>query len=404
MTIKRERAFSLAAKNVCRKMPRTFALIFAAAMLAFVLFAGLVLTQNLENGLKKMTERFGADIMVVPEGYDGDMESILLGGEPKYFYFDKSIADRIASAKGVAAVTPQLYLVSSSRSCCASEVQFIGVDFESDFVIKPWISKTFSGTLRRGDLLVGSDVPVGNSGQIKFYGQNFTVAGILDRTGSGVDNSVYASMETVQDMYLAAKARGFKFKENLNVDRSISAVMVKSSGERSMEETTFFIKRALGKRKAQIIPAKNVVGKIEKQIGTFVVYVRLLQIFVLLFSVVSLAMLFSVAIRERTMEFATLRAVGASARYTRFVVIFEALFICALGAVAGIALASIVVFPFHLYIGGALGLPYVSMGLMRTLFCILFVFMLTLFSGVIASYKAALSSGKAEVYFTMART
>lgn len=404
MTVKRESAFSVAAKNVCRKLPRTAALIFASAMLAFVLFAGLVLTQNLKGGLKKMTERFGADIMVVPDGYDGDMESILLGGEPKYFYFDKSIADRIASARGVASVTPQLYLVSSSRSCCASEVQFIGVDFESDFVIKPWISKQFSGTLRRGDLLVGSDVPVGSSGQLKFYGQNFTVAGVLDKTGSGVDNSVYASMDTVRDMYLAAKTRGFTFKESLNVDRSISAVLVKASGERSMEETAFFIKRALGKRKVTIIPAKNIVGKIENQIGTFVIYVYLLQIFVLLFSIVSLAMLFSVTVRERTMEFATLRAIGASARYTRAVVIFEALFICALGAAIGIALASLIVFPFHAYIGNTLALPYVSLGATHCLLCIGFVFMLTLLSGVFSAYKAALSSGKAELYFTMART
>jgi putative ABC transport system permease protein len=40
----------------------------------------------------------GADLMVVPLGYESGAEGILIKGEPSYFYFDKSVLEEIKAA------------------------------------------------------------------------------------------------------------------------------------------------------------------------------------------------------------------------------------------------------------------------------------------------------------------
>ncbi|HOK42369.1 MAG TPA: hypothetical protein PLD49_01705 [Thermoclostridium caenicola] len=84
---------------------RTACLILVVTILAFTLFGGSVLTASLENGMNSMSQRLGADLMVVPEGYKADMEEVLLKGEPGHFYFSPSIAQQVAQIEGVAQVT-----------------------------------------------------------------------------------------------------------------------------------------------------------------------------------------------------------------------------------------------------------------------------------------------------------
>lgn len=401
--MKKESPFNLAIKNVRKKYQRTLGLTLAQAMLAFVLFSGLILTSNLENGLKAVSARFGADIMVLPAGYDGEMENILLGSQPRYFYFDKSILSKIENCRGVDKIASQLYLISSSRGCCAGEVQFVGIDYDSDFVVKPWISKVYPHALKKGELILGSNVVFNEtSSKIKFYGKLYTIVAVLDKSDSGMDNTIYTSMETIQDMYLAAKERGFRFKEELDIQRSISSVLIKVGKEYTKDEVKFFIERAVGRRSGiQVMAIENVVRKVEKQITHFVHYVRLLQSFVLFFSIITLSMLFSVTIRERKMEFATLRAIGATKSFTQAVVLSEAFIICLIASLVGIALASLILFPFTIVIGKSIGLPYVALPFIKIILLMVSVLFLTITVGVLSSLYSAIKTGKAELYLMM---
>lgn len=401
--MKKASPFSLAIKNVRKKYQRTVGLSLATSMLAFVLFAGAVLTGNLENGLKVVSSRFGADIMVVPAGYDGEMQNILLGSEPRYFYFDKSIHSKIEKCRGVEKVSSQLYLISSSRGCCAGEVQFVGIDYDSDFVIKPWITKVYPNALKKGELILGNNVVFNESSpQIKFYGQIYSIVAVLDKSDSGMDNTIYASMETVRDMYLAAKSRGFRFKEELDIERSISSVLVKVGKEYSKDEVKFFVEKAVGRKSGvQVMSTENIVHKMENQITHFILYIRLLQGFVFFFAVITLSMLFTVTIRERAREFATLRAIGATRRFTQSIVLSEASIICTLSALLGIATASLFLFPFSLAIGKSIGLPYVSLPLLKMLLIVVAVLLVTVLAGILASLQAAIKTGKAELYLMM---
>jgi putative ABC transport system permease protein len=64
--------------NIQHKKSRTLRMAALVAVLSFTLFGGLILTDSLQNGLKSISSRLGADLIVVPEGSDESMEGILL--------------------------------------------------------------------------------------------------------------------------------------------------------------------------------------------------------------------------------------------------------------------------------------------------------------------------------------
>ena len=66
----------LAFENLRHKPQRTAGLVTVAALVAFVLSSGGLLAASMKNGLESTRARLGADLMVVPVGYDGGMEGI----------------------------------------------------------------------------------------------------------------------------------------------------------------------------------------------------------------------------------------------------------------------------------------------------------------------------------------
>ena len=85
----------LAFSNIKRKPYRTAALIAITALAAAVLFASFILSSSLKGGINGFQKRLGADLMIVPEGYDAQVESVLLTGEPNYFYMDKNVEQKL---------------------------------------------------------------------------------------------------------------------------------------------------------------------------------------------------------------------------------------------------------------------------------------------------------------------
>ena len=132
---------SLALANIKKKPYRTTALTILVALAAGVLFGTLLLTASIKGGLKGINTRIGADLMIVPQGYEAQAEGVLLSGEPSYFYLDKYIEETIKDIQGVAAVTSQFYLTSLSESCCDFPIQIIGFDPSTDFIVKSWARK-----------------------------------------------------------------------------------------------------------------------------------------------------------------------------------------------------------------------------------------------------------------------
>ena len=97
----------LAIENLKQKPLRTAGLIIIVALTAFVLLAGGIISASLKSGLESMTARLGADLMIVPVGYDEGVEGILLKGQPAYFYLDRALENQLREVEGVSCVSSQ---------------------------------------------------------------------------------------------------------------------------------------------------------------------------------------------------------------------------------------------------------------------------------------------------------
>ena len=128
---------SLPGENLRRKPLRTAALGIVVTLLSLALFAGSLLSLNLDNGMRSMERRLGADLMVVPQNSAQQAEALLTSGSPGTFYFTRDVASAIAKADGVAQSTEQVYISSLAASCCSSKLQIFGYDPGTDFVIQP---------------------------------------------------------------------------------------------------------------------------------------------------------------------------------------------------------------------------------------------------------------------------
>ena len=354
--MKFERELSL--KNLKRKPVRTAALVLLSAFLSFSIFGGSMVVMSLQNGLSSYKSRLGADIVVVPYEAQtkGSLDAILLQGIPGYFYMDAARLDKIRTLEGVEVATPQFFLASAKAGCCSVAVQIIGFDPDTDFSIQPWIRQSYSGTFGDGDVIVGYNISLPLDGVLTFYDTQCRVVAQLDQTGTGLDNAVYANMNTIKTMMANAEKLGFHYFDGIDTDRAVSSVMVKVKDGYGIDDVTGDIN--IHVRHVEATPARTMISSIagglsgvSRVIGALTAMIWVLAIAILMVAFVMIA-------NERTKEFAVLRVVGASQRMLSRLLRVESAIVSASGALIGLAAACLAVFPFAGLIRSALNLPY----------------------------------------------
>jgi putative ABC transport system permease protein len=353
----------------------------------------------MKNGLQSVKARFGADLMAVPIGYDEKAEGILLKGEPSYFYFDKSVEEQIKQVEGVKSVSSQFFLTSSNQDCCDVDVQFIGFDPETDFSVQPWIAESYGGNISDGDIIIGSDITYDGNGYMKFYGRQYKVAARLDETGTGLDAAVYGNINTIEDIFSAAKEQGFAFTENIDPENTISSVLVKTEDGFDTDTVAHNIRTKIDG--LQIVKTKSMITGIAESLGNFTAFIYVFSAMFFVAATVTLTIVFSVTVNERKKEFAVLRSIGATGRDLARLVLTESLVISGLGGLTGILFSALVVFSFNTYIGEKIGLPYLTPNISVILLSALLTLAVSLLTGTLSSiYSAAKISGR-EVYTVM---
>ena len=386
--------------NLQRKPFRTAALMTVVALLSFVLFAGSIMTMSMENGIEGLEARLGADIVVVPEGYDKDLEGVMIQGEPTYFFMGKEVLDQVLSCEGVAKASAQFYLASLNAECCGSSVPIIGFDPETDFTVQPWISEQYSKDLGYGQIIIGDDINVESDGTILFFGKNYEVASRLERTGTGVDVTCFATMDTIADLYVDAKEKGAYFMEGVTYENSISSVMIKIKEGYSLTQVAGQIRKATGGA-VEIVQTQNMINSVGGSLGGILEYLYIIAIVFWVLAVVLLSIVFSVTANERKKEFALFRILGATRKRLSSLILTEAFYLSLFGSLIGVAAAAMVVFPFSVYIGDKLGMPYLQPAMGEILVVLVVSLVLSAIVGPLASAWSAYKISRAETYHTM---
>ena len=392
-------SFRFGIRNIRKRPYRSFCLMLAAVIGSYALFVGLALKASLNNGIGRMQERMGADLMIVPESSEIKARNILLTGEPEFFYMDVSVAKAVADIEGVECATSQFYFTSLSSDCCSTRVQLIAFDPDTDFVINPWIDERVTSDVAGGSVIIGSEVTPLSNGKVKFYGSEYTVAGKLGETATGLDHSVFMTRDTMHEILNDARDKGYQFLNPEDDSSWVSTVLIRVTGDADIAEVEKEIyKNAEG---IKFIETDKLISDVTVKLGSVENIINVTLTVLLVFSFLTMILFFSVIFHERKKEFAVLRILGTSSSRICLFSLAEGITIGAAGGIAGLVLGMLTVFPFNHYIENSLDVPYLMPSVLAVILYGLTGVLVTTIFGSVSSFLSTLSLAHAETYYTM---
>ena len=354
------KSLRLPLRSLLRKPGRTAVLLALVALLAFAVFGGGIVVMSLQNGLKSLEGRIGADVIAIPTTAKSkiDIDDVLLTGTSGYYYTSRDYIDEIAEIEGVEKVSGQLYLASLRADCCSIPVQVIGFDPETDFSVQPWIRRSYGKALEDYDVVVGSSVNADVGEDIIIYKQKCHVVARLETTGTDMDTAIYATTETTALLLQAAKDLGHDLKISGDPADVVSAIYIKVKDGVDPDTVTDYInvhlrKLKAGTAKSMLTGISDSLAALQKTVKAVIAAVWVLVLLVLFAA-------FILMIRSRRREFAVLRVAGASRGMLSGMVIREALLVSLAGWLLGVGLAAAASFPFSKMIETALDLPFLT--------------------------------------------
>jgi putative ABC transport system permease protein len=325
----------LVAQNLRNRPFRSFATIFAFAIIASTFFSSQFLMSGAKQSLDAGISRMGADILVVPTAYAHAGQSVILTGEPTTFFLDGSSVGKVSSIAGVAKASSQIYIATLHASCCAAPVQMIAIDPERDFTVSSWLKENPGITLGKDDMIIGSAVVQETGKELVFFGHTYYVVGQLQQTGMGVDNSVFVRAD---DARVMADESGKKAVQKLTIpDGMISLVLVKLDPSASPATVAVEIER-------QVPGAKTILpnGLLNAVSGQLSAVMRLLYgstIAVTIITVPLLGLLTAMMLHERRREISILRVLGARTSFIAGLMLAESFVLAIIGGLIGIGVA-----------------------------------------------------------------
>lgn len=323
---------SLALKNLKRKPLRTGILVVAIGLLVSILVFALSFVRRVESGIRTTSDRLGADLLIVPAGSRGAAEDVLLENKVKTFYMDKGVVDKVRDIKGIDKVTYQTYLATITGACCdVPESIVVAFNQDSDFVIKPWLGEKFGRKLRKGEAIVGNESAFNISMGLTevdgvLFGNVFRMVGVLDKTGTGLDNAIFIDEGNIDDILRKGSAVVKPGQISVifaRVKKGYDPYSVAADIEDSILETDSMARKDIGKN---LISA---LGDIN----------RIFFMTTLLASVLAAFLawaVFSGIANERSKEVGIMRAIGAKESHVMRLFLLEVLFIGGIGSLIGI--------------------------------------------------------------------
>ncbi|BBF23659.1 ABC transporter permease [Sutterella megalosphaeroides] len=346
----------IASANLAQKPFRSLSLALVVAIFAFMLFAGSMISANLQSGISSLSARMGADLLVVPQGSGKKMESVLLRAEPSTFYIDESVLDVVKDIPTVAQASGQLFISSLDAQCCTVKVQLIGIDQSTDFVVEPWLRKAVDRPLTGNEVIVGDYIFGEIGSEITFYNQKFTIVGRLEPSGMGFDSSVFMSMEAARRIaHIASPDMGNK------VDKAYSSILVRvKPGVDPISISDEVLDRMGLKANVNFVFASNMMSDTSAKLQNIVTVMYSAAAGVWLVAALVMFVVFFFAFNERQKEFATLRALGATKSKVISIVMTESFLMSLAGTVVGMFFGWLFLEVFSVSIAKAIGLPYLS--------------------------------------------
>lgn len=347
----------LVLRNIERRPFRNWVVFLCSALVAFLTVSTTVVVGGARDSLSLVVDRLGADIIVVPAGAEDRLENAFLMGSLEKIWMSDQVLEAVAQVPGVAAVSPQVYLETLvGATCCAvPEMFMLAYDPATDFTLKPWLDRNLDDGLAVGEAIGGSYVFVPEGADdILIYGYGVKLAANLEATGTGLDQSMFFTMATAEDIARVSIERATQPLE-IPSD-AISSVMVKVDPTYNAHDVAVELKRLVTGVVA--VESSNLFATHRARIAGLSQTLLALIGIAWGLSVVLVGLLFSMVVNERKREIGVLRALGADRLTVLVSLLFEGLVLSLFGGMAGNGLSLLAITTLRGNLMDWLGFPF----------------------------------------------
>ena len=334
---------NLSYKN-CRKNPcSTAILVFIITLMSFTLLVGILISDGLKNNFTRMQARMGAEIMAVP--YEAttkqEFDKLILHGQPGNYYMPLQLSDKISKREGIEDFTTQLYFTSFRLDIFDFQVEFIGLDKKTDFVIEPWLTNKKMSDLEVQEVVVGYELRTLVGKKIKLFGTEVTIIDSLEQTEGYMDKSIYTDFSTIQYILSNMSPKDLELFGGLDPQKVTSSAFINVEEsylvEQVLDDINIKVRGVEATRKNDMITDTSYKLHQISSILNFMIGVIIVLILIILY------MAFKIRFSERNREYAILRIIGATQKKLGEILIFEAIYITLVGTVIGLIAAYIFV-------------------------------------------------------------
>ena len=378
--------FQVAYKNLWRKKVRSILTVIGIALSAWVLISLLGFNRGYENSLNKDIDNMGFQLMIMAKGCPYEAATLMLKGGTGLRYMDESIMKKITSEPEVDKITPILMsaVFDPNKGESGGIAAYFGVEPASFAAMKPFLKfktgKWFTD-LNAYEVVMGFEAAeleqreVGDMILMPDKNVQFKVVGILERTGTQDDGTIFVPLKTLQKIFnrpTEITTIGIKLKKGVDSTR--------------LEDKLYQLPDV------QIVSLEQVKQTIMKLISTAKIMVLSIAIIAILIAMVGVINTILTSVWERFQEIGILKTIGAMPRDIFLLIWMETLILCTMGGLLGVILALILSRVTDILIRRVLpyapggGLVVIDLKLVLvTMFGIIFI---GLVSGIYPAWKA----------------
>ena len=385
--MKRISILEVAYKNLLRKKTRSLLTILGIAMAAWVLVSLFGFNRGYEASLNKDIDNLGFQMLVVAKGCPYEAATLMLKGGTGLKYMKEEIAAAVAAEPEVEGVTSMLMQVvfDPNKGESGGISAFLGVDPVSFPKMKSALPFNAGGWFREPEAMeavFGYEVAeleqreVGDLYLIPEKEVEVKVVGVLERTGTQDDGTIFLPIRTVQRVF--------------DIPDELTAIGIKVKKEADIKAFEDKMYKLPDVQVVSLTQVKTTIMTLVSTARVMVFSIALIAILIAMMGVVNTVLM---SVMERRQEIGILKSMGAMALDVFKLVWLETIVLCIGGGLIGTALALLTARLTDILVRNLL--PYspsgglVSIDLGLVLMSLGVVTAIGLASGIYPSWKAA---------------
>ena len=324
--------FQIAYKNLLRSRVRSL-LTFSGIMLAaWVLVSLLGFNRGYEMALDHDIDNMGYQLMVMAKGCPYEAATLMLQGGTGLRYIEQSMVDSISQEPEVEQVTPILMqaFFDPNKGESGGIAGYFGVEAATFPRMKQFYRFRQGGWFQSEDtaeVVMGYEAAeleqraVGDLTLVPEKNVPLKVVGILERTGTQDDGTIFVPLKTLQKIAGTDKIT------------TIGVKVRKGADEAGLESRLYQLPNV------QIVSFSQVKQTIMRLAATTRVMVFSIAMIALLIAMAGVANTILMSVVERLQEIGVLKTMGATPGDIFLLVWSETLILCTGGGIAGVVLA-----------------------------------------------------------------